>query len=249
MVIATEDTFLEEAEDAVFALQNAQGATIATPREFTLTIGVRSLAEIRQLPNDEVVTVEGVVTRAAGRITYIQDATAAIALFSPSGTDFFNAVSSGAIAQGDRIQVVGSLTDFQATTGIFNTGFREVQFISDFAVLSRGNPLPASQTVTLAQILAGDPTEDQFESEIIRVNDLTIDPAGHVVFATATSYNVTQTVGGVTSTLVLRTPSAGDTRIFGEPIPTVPFTFEGPLGAFRSTYQLSPVDATDVRVP
>jgi hypothetical protein len=249
IVIATEDTFLEEAEDAVFALQNAQGATISTPREFTLTIGVRSLAEIRTFPNDDVVTVEGIVTRAAGRISYIQDATAGIGLFSPSGTDFFNAVASGAIAPGDRIQVVGSLTDFQTTTGVPNTGFRQVQFISDFAVLSRGNPLPASQTVTIAQIIGGDPTADEYESEIVRITDMTIDPAGHVVFATGTSYNVSQTIGGVTSTMVLRTPSAGDTEIFGQPIPTGPFTFEGPVGQFRSSYQLSPVEATDVRVP
>ncbi len=248
-VIATEDSFLEEAESVIFALQNAQGATIATPREYTLTIGVRSLAEIRQMPNDEIVTVEGIVTRAAGRITYIQDATAGIALFSPSGTDFYNAVASGAIAPGDRIQVVGSLTDFQATTGVFNTGFREVQFISDFAVLSRGNPLPAPQTVTLAQVTAGDPDTEEYESEIVRITNLTIDPAGDVVFQTARSYNVTQTVAGVTTTMVLRTPSAGDTEIFGVPIPLEPFTYEGPVGQFRGGNQLSPVEATDVRVP
>ncbi len=247
VVIATEDSFLEEAEQAVFALQNAQGATVANPREFTLTIGVRSIAEIRALPNDETVTVEGIVTRAAGRITYIQDATAGIALFSPSGTDFFNAVASGAIAPGDRIQVVGELTDFNPTAGVPNTGFREVEFISDFAVLSRGNPLPAPQTVTIAQIIAGDPAADQFESEIIRITNLVIDPGADVVFQAATNYNVSQTVGGVTSSMVLRTPSAGDTEIFGQVIPTGPAIYEGPLGQFRSAYQLSPVEATDVR--
>jgi predicted extracellular nuclease len=248
-IIASEDSFLEEAEQVILALQNAQGATIATPREFTLTIGVRPLADIRLLPNDEIVTVEGIVTRAEGRVTYIQDATAGIALFSPSGTDFYNAVASGAIAPGDRIQVVGSLTDFQPTTGVFNTGFREVQFISDFAVLSRGNPLPAPQNATIAQITAGDPDTEAYESEIVRITNLTIDPAGDVVFQTARNYNVTQTVGGVTSTMVLRVPSAGDTELFGVVIPLEPFTFEGPVGQFRGGNQLSPVEATDVRVP
>ena len=248
-IIATEDSFLEEAEDVVLALQNAQGATVGTPREFVLTIGVRPLDEIRLLPDDEVVTVEGIVTRAEGRVTYIQDATAGIALFSPSGTDFFNAVSSGAIAPGDRIQVVGQLTDFQPTAGVFNSGFREVEFISDFAVLSRGNPLPAPQTVTLAQVTAGDPDTDAYESEIVRITDLTIDPAGDVVFQTARNYNVSQTVGGVTTTMVLRVPSAGDTELFGVVIPLVPFTFEGPVGQFRGGNQLSPVEASDVRVP
>jgi hypothetical protein len=248
-IVATEDSFLEEAEDVVLALQNAQGATIASPREFVLTIGVRPLAEIRLLPDDEVVTVEGIVTRAAGRITYIQDATAGIALFAPSGTDFFNAVASGAVAPGDRIQVVGQLTDFQPTTGVFNSGLREVEFISDFAVLSRDNDLPAPQTVTVAQVTAGDPDTDAYESEIVRISNLTIDPAGDVVFQTARSYNVTQTVGGVTSTMVLRTPSAGDTEIFGQVIPTGTFTFEGPVGQFRGSNQLTPVEATDVRVP
>ena len=113
-----------------------------------------------------------------------------------------HAARHGAVAPGDRIQVVGQLTDFQPTTGVFNSGLREVEFISDFAVLSRGNPLPAPQTVTIAQVTAGDPDTDAYESEIVRITNLTIDPAGDVVFQTGRSYTVTQTVGGVTSTMV-----------------------------------------------
>ena len=243
---ATADGLIEPAETAVFALQAVSGAEIGARREFTANIGVPPISTVRGSVLLSTATTEGVVTRAFGRNVWIQDATGGLILFGPAGSPIALAVASGAVRAGDRIQATGRTTEFQATTGLPGTGLFEIDNILDgaFQVLARGQALPAAQTATLAQINAA--TDDRYESEIVRVTGLTIDAAGDVAFTAAKTYTVSQTVGGVTTTAAFRIGSVGDNALIGTAIPTAPFTFEGPVGQFRGTYQLNPVLVTDI---
>lgn len=246
---ATADGLIESAETAVFVLQRVSGAEIGSRREFTANIGVPSVSTVRGSVLLSTATTEGVVTRTFGRNVWIQDATGGIVLFGIAGSPIALSVASGAVRPGDRIQATGRFVEFQSgPTGapLPGAGLLEIDNILDgaFQVLARNQTLPASQTVTLAQINGG--TDDRYESEIVRVTGLTIDPAGDVAFVAAKTYTVSQTVGGVTTTAAFRIGVVGDTELIGTPIPTAPFTFEGPVGQFRGTYQLNPVRTTDI---
>ena len=212
------------------------GATIGDARQFRVEIGTPPISAVRTRPLGTVVTVEGIVTRARGRVSFIQDNSgAAIAVFA-NGNEYFSAVASGAIAQGDRIQVVGELTEFNSLLQIGN--------VADFEVISRGNALPAAQTLMVSQIAN---SGDTYESELVRVTGLQL-TTGDVVFTTNTSYDAVS--GG--SSIILRTSS--DSEIVGEAIQPItggtpgaygPFTFTGVLGQFRDTNQLNPIRITD----
>jgi hypothetical protein len=250
---------IEGAEEAVFALQQAEGDAIGETRTLAVVIGTLPLAELRARPNLETVTAEGVVTRAYGRLTYLQDDTGAIAIFAFDDSPFGEAVARGDVGPGDRIQVTGKLCEFGVIGFPDNiepgTGLKQITAPRDqcfseeppeegeveFEVLVDGDEgdVPAPQTVTLSQIVG---SGDVYESELVRVTDLTIDPAGDFAFQAAKSYTVTDATGSG----ILRTPSGPDTQIAGVPIPTGPFTFEGIIGQFRLDNQLTPIYPTDV---
>ena len=243
---AVADGVAESAETAVFALQRVTGATIGARRQFTANIGVPTIAVVRAGTLLSTVTVEGVVTRVKGNQAWIQDATGGFVLF---GATIATAITSGAILPGDRVQATGRLNEFQPTVGVPGTGLLQVDNIAatgGFVVQARGQALPAPQAITLAQFTAGDPDNDTYESEIVRITGLTIDRAGDVVFVAAKNYTVSQTVGGVTSTAVLRIGGVGATDLIGAVIPTGTFTFQGQAGQFRGTNQLVPLLASDI---
>ncbi len=192
----------------------------------------------RQTANGTVATVEGIVTRAVGRSAQVQDATAGITVFQTSGA-FRTAIDSGDVRLGDRLRITGTLAEFNS--------LKEFSPISSFEVLSRDNALPASQLVTLAEIAANG---EAYESELIRVDGLSINPGGDAAFVAAKTYMITD-ASDPSGAVALRTPVASDTKIAGVPIPTGAAVFEGVLGQFNSAnpaagYQLSPVLATDV---
>ena len=211
-----------------------------------------SLATVRTRAINDNVTAEGIVTRALGRNVWLQDDTAGLVLFGPAGSAIATAVSNGDIAVGDRVRATGRLVEFQSSAAPTmpnpGQGLLEIDTILDggFTVLSRGNTPPAVQLLTLAQINAVGVTEDTYESEIVRVNNLTIDAAGATTFVAATNYTVTQVSGGVMTTAILRVGSTGDSGLIGTAIPTGPFTFQGPLGQFRGAFQLVGVQTTDL---
>jgi CHRD domain/FlgD Ig-like domain len=196
-----------------------------------------TIAAARAKVNAATVTIEGIVTRALGRSAYIQDATAGIPAFQTSGP-LRTAVDNGDIRPGDRLRVSGVLAEFNSLREL--TATTAQPFV--FAVLSRNNPLPASQVVTLADIAQNG---EQYESELIRVNGLQIDPAGDTVFRTRTYNLINETA------VTLRIGNSTDTRFIGRPVPPALLDFEGVLGQFSSSdpatgYQLTPIDTTDI---
>ncbi|MDZ7308100.1 MAG: T9SS type A sorting domain-containing protein, partial [candidate division KSB1 bacterium] len=100
---------------------------------------------------------------------------------------------------------------------------------------------------TLAELAANG---EAYESELIRVEGLSINPAGDTVFVANKSYTITD-ASDQSGAVALRTPVATDTKIAGVPIPKGTFVFEGVLGQFSSSnpatgYQLLPILTTDI---
>ena len=193
---------------------------------------VIAIADARTEPDGALVSIEGIVTRAGGRFTRLQDETAGLTTFQSTGA-LRAAVESGAVAKGDLLRVTGAMDTFN--------GLRQLS-PSLFEVVSRGNELPEPQLVTLAEIAANG---EMYESELIRVVGLQIDSAGDDVFQAAMSYSISD-ASDATGVVSLRTPSGGEGDIIGTPIPSSHFTFVGVLGEFRGEYQLQPIDAGDV---
>ncbi len=216
-----------------FLLDESLAARVVEDLDAPPSAVVATVAEARALPDGTVVTVAGVVTRAEGRLTRLQDATAGIAVFQGFGS-FRDAVDAGEVAPGDSLRVTGTLTSFNGLRQLTPAGPSPT-----FAVLSRGNTLPAPARLTLAELAAGG---EAYESELVLVNGLTVQTTDQT-FQPDTSYPVTDG----TATAVLRTPGADDGLLDGEPVPGGPVTFVGVVGEFRGAYQLVPVQATDLQ--
>ena len=200
---------------------------------------VMPISLARQVANGTVVTIEGIVTRAVGRFTRMQDASAGMTIFETSGT-FRTAVDSGRVRQGDLLRVTGTMAEFSA--------LKEITPIQSFEVVSRDNTLPAVQEVTLSEIKANG---EKYESELIRVKSMIITGSTDTAFVAARTYNVYDP-SDTSRAVALRTPSASDTRIAGLKIPKK-FIFEGVLGQFSSSdpaigYQLQPVNRADIAI-
>ncbi len=198
------------------------------------------IADILDTPEDVRVTVEGIVTRAAGAIARIQDESAGVAVFNFSG-EFRDSVEAGFIQQGDKIRVTGQIDPFN--------GLHEIAGDLLFTVLSRNNPLPPAQVVTLAEIAANG---EEYENELVLVKDITID-TDDTEFETGTTYSITDASSSTDVSLRVQTSSTGESANFvGTPIPVGPFNFTGVIGQFdgsgnnNSGYQLVPSLPSDV---
>ncbi len=191
-----------------------------------------SVANARLAADGDTVTISGIVTRAKGRLAYVQDVSAGIAIFQTSG-EFRDSVESEGISRGDSILITGQKTTFN--------GLEEIVPVSFSVVSDSASFFPVSQTIEISDILANG---ESFESEIIRIEDLSTSAQG------TWDPSFTYTLFGPANSISLRTPAADDTDIDGLPIPERSFTFEGILGVFeingQTNFQLTPIDATDI---
>lgn len=185
-----------------------------------------TIAEARALGEGSTVTVEGIVTRARGRLTRIQDETAAIAVFDGS-EDFASSVN-----QGDLVRVTAERDDFRGQVQLTN--------IDDALVLSSGSDLPEPVELTVSEVNA---EGIDFESQLVRITGLTVD-TDDTIFDADESYDVVDD----TATGEMRVQRSSDSGLVGQPVPQEAFTYEGVLGSFDGNPQLTPVLATDVRV-
>lgn len=237
VVLATgfDDSDDEDAPEFGLLIAYPDGTTAMLPR-------LVSIADAREASGADL-AVEGIVTRARGRISYIQDAPVgsdddpdALAMFS-SGGSYFDAIANGDLTMGDEIILVGRRSDFN-----------DLQQINPdtFYVQSRGNMLPEPQLVTLADLAANG---EDYESELVRIEGLSINADGDEVFQTGGSgsgknYAISQ---GETEEgeVVLRITRNTDSQLEGVAIPAVA-DFTGIIGDFRGTYQLFPILLADL---
>lgn len=219
---------------------NAGSSRIAVSGTGIDTIGVNTIKAARDLPIGTLIIVEGIVTRSLGNYTRIQDATGGLTLFQESGV-FFNNVRTAEITTGDKVRIEGRISEQDFLKTIITRD------LVGFIRLSRLNPLPPSATLTLAQIAL---TGEQYESCMIRVNNLTVNADSDVIFSASKIYQNTDT-SDKTNTVVIRIGKNTDTHMEGMPLLNKLATFEGVLSQatanFVCGYQLTPILSTDLR--
>lgn len=246
------DALLETAGVAVgnsIALKHrvvvSDGSALAFGDEFPVTLvrgtlsSVVTIAEAYALPvNTSGVTIEAIVTRVRGREGRIQDDTGAFSLFLGTTGTYFDMVADGSVRAGDSIRITGRRAAF--------SGLNQLDQISELVVINRDNALPAPALVTLAEIRDNGAA---YESELVRVVGLTVNPAGDELWSGGTSgrtYRITDATVTEEAIVDFRVPNPVNTNLVGDPIPTGEFVFQGVLGRFNAVFQLYAVEKTDV---
>jgi len=186
------------------------------------------------------VTVEGVVTRVTTDGPYIQDETGGLYVFE---SEAFGQALGTSIEKGTRLEVTGTLE--------YYNGLLELTDVPEggYEVVAQDQSLPDPSTLTLGEIAENG---EDYEGELVRVEDLTINADGDDTFQAGGSAG-NYTVEDGTGSLTLRIP--GGSALEGEPIPSQA-TFQGPLGQFNGEgfdadepdtgYQLLAIEAGDL---
>ena len=179
--------------------------------------------------------IDATVTRAFGDFVRIQDdsgPTGASALYirQTSGS-FKDDVQNGTIQPGTQLRVIGTIGEYNGNLQI-NEGD-----LASYTVQGQGN-VPEPQNVTLQEISANG---EDYEGELVRVAGLEF-PSASGSFSGSASYDVSDPSG----TLTFRVQSGSESQVAGEPIPADRFTYTGVVGEFRGSYQLVPIQPTDI---
>ncbi len=222
--------------DGSMVTQGATG-TLTFKRDTVLY----SVEQAHNAPSGTHVTIDGIVTRAYGAYTYMQDTTAGMTLRQTSGS-FNDAVANGDVKMGDMIRVNGNISEYNSLKEINGSD------LQDFKVMSRNNMLPDPMNITLGDLKDHG---EMYEAMLVHISGLKVDGTG--TFTESTSYKVTDATDN-TGDIVLRTPYASDGTITGASIPPDSTVFDGVIGQYSKDnpsagYQLQAVLATDVYKP
>lgn len=183
-----------------------------------------TISEARNSGEGSTVTISGIVTSGneLGKIRYMQDATAGIAVYDDK---------LSAVKRGDSITIKGELKEYN--------NLLEVDPVESLTVHSSGNVLPVPVVLTIDDI------GEEYEGQLIRINDVEfVNPGG--TFAGNTNYEFTD--GTKTGELRINTSSP----IVGEAMPTGKFSLVAICSQYswepnntRTGYQLLPRDMDD----
>jgi len=170
----------------------------------------------------EAFTIGGQAFQSGAVKGYAQDATGGILAFIPPG------ITTNAPNLYDGItDVKGKLKDYH--------GVLEIELTEDFT-MTGNNQVQNPQVVSLADYIAN---HDDYESELIRFDNVTIDANGDTDFESSTNYDVTDG----TDTVVLRTAF---NDLVGETIPTGAVNITGIGSEYNGTPQIFPRDINDI---
>ncbi len=209
------------------------------------TGGLTPIATVRGQAPGTTVTVEGTVTRAFGSYARFQDAsgpTGASALQirqtgGPNSTAFQADIASGAIQAGTVLRVTGTTSEFRGLLQLNNDDLASYQIV-------RQDAPPAPQLVTLDVLTT---SGEDYESELVRVEDLVFVGLDDPVFADGTTYTVEEGDG---DSFDFRVQNPDETQLAGTPVPGQ-FDYEGVVGQFDPNdagggFQLIPVLTSDL---
>ncbi|MGB0929220.1 MAG: DUF5689 domain-containing protein [Chitinophagales bacterium] len=183
---------------------------------------VVSIDEARSKGIDAIVSIVAIVTTDGefGSVTYVQDETAGIAVFSNDMT--------AAVKSGDEVEITGGVTEFNNLLQI-GSGVT-------FEIISSGNDLPEPKTLT-----ANEGYSEAYESQLVRFEGVSFSETG-LFPDNSTNYDLT--IGENMGTYAMRVD--GRTDIGGATIPEEPIAAMGIMGQFQDTYQLLPRNRTDL---
>ncbi|RSK42468.1 Calx-beta domain-containing protein [Hymenobacter perfusus] len=247
-ITLVDDAVFEPSETVIFSLQNvlpAGAATIGTGT-YTLTItdnDVPPVTPIATLTTNDAAgvpllngqtisargTVYGTNLRTAGYQISLIDNTGGIGVFASAN------IGTNTLAEGDSVEVIGTLGQFNGLTQINLTG-----------ITAKGR---ASRTYQ-PRVITAALTEAE-ESELIRIpGPLTsVDPAQWVTNSTASGYNVdvTSATGVAYQLRIYR-----GTTLYNAPAPAGPFSVTGIGSQFDGSspytegYQIAPRSLADI---
>lgn len=194
--------------------------TLFCSAAFAALCNAQTIAAVRQMPVNSVVTVSGIVTNGTelGTIRYLQDATGGIAIYGSN-------LSS--VQRGDSITATGTLTDYN--------GLLEIQPVTSFTVFTPTGPQPVPQVVQPVQI------DEPVEAELVTVNQAVFAMGGSPIVGN-TSY--TFTANAQQGVIYVRNGSP----LVGFTLPLAPVDLTAIASQFYTTYQLLPRDAADFSV-
>lgn len=193
-----------------------------------------TIAEARELPYGSEVTIRGIITKAYGDFSRIQDDTGALVIRQPEG--LWNAmVADGSLTEGDLVQLTGLTSEFASLEQI------NEEDLLDFEILSSNNPMPEPYHTDLTGI-----SENGYElqSQLVRVENITLHTMDQELNESTTYLISDQTLDeGVVN---LRISHAHDQPIAGTPIDDDVYHFEGVVSQFSHSdphagFQLLPV--------
>ncbi len=172
----------------------------------------------------EAFATAGILYNSGNLKGYAQDHTAGIMAYIPAGT------TTHVINEGDGItDVKGKLVDFH--------GVLEIEVTEDFTLTGHNVP----QTPQVVSIPDYKANHDDYESELIKFENVTIDPSGDTEFQANKNYDVTDG----TDTTILRTSFP---PLVGESIPTTTVNVIGIGAEYNGTAQILPRDINDIEV-
>lgn len=181
-----------------------------------------SIAEARTMPAGSLVTVRGLVTNGdeLGKIRFMQDHSAGIALFPGSGSQ---PGFESSVLLGDSLEVSGYLVNY--------FGLLEISPILTFDIISRNRPLPTPKPVTLNNL------NNDLEGQLVSIDCLDFSVSG--TFSNSGSYTVSDALGN-SSSIYLRSGHP----MLGTPIPGQPTRIQAILSAYGD-FQLLPRTIAD----
>lgn len=194
--------------------------------------GQLPISDVRDLPDGEVVTVEGIVTADNQAIsngsqftTYIQDETAGINLFA------FEQGEISDVTKGDKVVVTGELATYN--------GLKEI-VPNSLEVIDSGLDLPEAQTITLEE-LQDEELAESLEGQRVQVNgyirSIPDSPAGG-------GYNITVTDADFNGTTLRVMENALD---ISEVEPNTWYDITAVVSQYN-TYQLIPTEQADIQI-
>ncbi len=183
------------------------------------------IADARTMGLGSTVTIEGIVTNGPelSIIRYVQDATGAIAAYPGTGSV---AGFPDNVSRGDLVQITGELKEFN--------GLLEIDPITDYEIMSSGNPLPTPL------LTSPDGINETNEAKLLQINGATFQDGGST-FAVG---NYSFSANGETSEIYVRS----DSPILGGQIPLATVNLTGISSEFNTNYQLLLRDNNDIEI-
>jgi hypothetical protein len=236
-------TTTDQVNAKIYFTHNAGKDTISVTGKGLSNIPVISILAARQLLIGTEFAIEGIITRALGSYTRIQDQTAAITIFQTSGA-FYNDVANSEIQMADKIHIQGRISEInflKVINGSDLTGYQR---------LSRSNQLPIPAKVTLSELATNG---EQYESSLITVENLSIISGGDHTYQAEKTYQISDPSDN-SNNVSLYIGNSSNSEIPGLPIADKSVTFVGILNQLSLTgpnggYQLLPILSNDLYVP